>query len=107
MGQQRQRAPAILLRSNRANLQINKKSNLRSFFSSALRFRHRLDLNAADFDALMVGKDQAPKSWLDRRATMRPHAAFHRGRIWVVFCFSAPHDVPVAHTDSVDHRSVV
>ena len=75
MGQQRQRAPAILLRSNRANPQKNKKSNLRSFFSSALRFRHRLDLNAADFDALMVGKDQAPKSGLDRPVRSTGHDA--------------------------------
>ena len=35
-------------------------------FRNALRFRRRLDLNAADFDALTVGKDRAPKSGLDR-----------------------------------------
>ena len=31
----------------------------------------------------------------------------HRGRIWTVFRFCAPHDVPVAHTDSVDFGPAV
>ena len=65
--QQRHRAPAKVSRSNRATVTLKNKKVKRAveLFRNALRFRRRLDLNAADFDALTVGKDRAPKSGLD------------------------------------------